>query len=287
MQQKLFIQRGLITTDPFFYVIFHKLTAKYYAGYCSSRIHCNSATFMTSNEKTYRTSSNIVKELILETGIESFVIIRIRHFKRKEDALLYENRFLKKVDAMHNENFLNRTNGGKTFGCLKHSPETKIKIANSNRGGKRSSDTKRKMSIISKARWTNEEYRIKIIARLSGRRVSEETREKLRNRVYTEEHRASMSNGQQRRRSVEDLSARKSERLKASLCNIGKKWWNDGTVNKFSFERPGENWKPGMIFKKRKNKERGLLKWWNNGSKEIQVGHPTALSCEWKRGRLV
>lgn len=42
--------------------------------------------------------------------------------------------------------------------------------------------------------------------------------------------------------------------------NAGKKMWNNGVVNKFQKECPGEGWKLGLL-----NKKNGLH-WWNNGS---------------------
>jgi hypothetical protein len=79
----------------------------------------------------YQTTSKIIRKIIKEDGLDSFEILRIKHFEFPEQALDYETRFLVKVDASNNDKFFNRHNGGKHF---------------NNKGGYRlSENTKRKM----------------------------------------------------------------------------------------------------------------------------------------------
>ncbi len=97
---------------PYFYIIKHKPTGKYYAG-CKINLEADSSNLMTDNG--YKTTSKVVKSLIKTDGLESFEVLRIRHFSLPEEALNYETRFLMKVNAAENPMFLNRHNGGKNF----------------------------------------------------------------------------------------------------------------------------------------------------------------------------
>lgn len=115
-------------SNPYFYIIRHKRSGKYYAGVEIS--NPDSLNFLT--ETGYQTSSKIVKAILLEEGLTAFEILRIKHFSGKDEALRYEATFLKKVDAKNNPKFLNQNNGDANW---------------VNRGGYRLSDkTKKKMS---------------------------------------------------------------------------------------------------------------------------------------------
>ena len=91
----------------YFYIIKHKVSGKYYAGARSIK-GCDFNELLKDNG--YKTSSKIVKKIIDEEGIDAFEINRVRTFLEKEAAYEYETRFLYKVDAMRNSNFLNRSN---------------------------------------------------------------------------------------------------------------------------------------------------------------------------------
>lgn len=113
---------------PYFYIIKHTPTQKYYAG-CKINSRADSSDFMTENG--YQTTSFIIKNLILIDGLTSFEIIKIKHFDTPEQALNYEMRFLKKINAAENQMFYNRHNGGKNFvnkGGYKLSEFTKQKM---------------------------------------------------------------------------------------------------------------------------------------------------------------
>ena len=66
MQRKIFIPEGLTVNHPFFYIIQHIPSGKYYAGYCCKKSHCDSSKLMT--EEGYKTSSKIIKEFIKNEG---------------------------------------------------------------------------------------------------------------------------------------------------------------------------------------------------------------------------
>lgn len=118
----------MTTKTPYFYIIRHKITKKYYAG-CKINSESDSSNFMT--EKGYKTTSKIIKSLIKKDGLQSFEILRIKHFEFPDQALSYESRFLTKINAAEHDLFFNRHNGGKNFvnkGGYKLSESTKDKM---------------------------------------------------------------------------------------------------------------------------------------------------------------
>lgn len=92
---------------PYFYIIKQKSTGMYYAGSRFAK-DCDPKELLTKDG--YYTSSNTVKSLLKKDGIDSFKILRIKTFESGEQALAYETRFLKKVDAANNRKFLNKHN---------------------------------------------------------------------------------------------------------------------------------------------------------------------------------
>ena len=103
-------------------------TQKYYAG-CKINSRADSSNFMT--ERGYQTTSKVVRSLVQKDGLSSFKIIRIKHFETSDAALIYETRFLMKVNAAENIMFYNRHNGGKNFvnkGGYKLAESTKQKM---------------------------------------------------------------------------------------------------------------------------------------------------------------
>jgi len=97
---------------PYFYIIKHIPSQKYYAG-CKINAKADSSNLMT--ERGYQTTSRIINKLIAKDGLLSFTILRIKHFNTPAKALEYETRFLVKVNAAKNVMFHNRHNGGKNF----------------------------------------------------------------------------------------------------------------------------------------------------------------------------
>jgi hypothetical protein len=122
-----------ISRLPYFYIIEHIATGKYYAGYKSSKP--NSTTFMKPGG--YRTSSKVVRAILVKESFTAFRINRILHFKTSADALDYETRFLKKVGVPNNSRFLNKhTNGKWSHIGKKHTDECRANISLSKKGKK-------------------------------------------------------------------------------------------------------------------------------------------------------
>ena len=92
---------------PYFYIIQNKHTSIYYVGSKYGK-DANPETFMKENG--YITSSKIIKEIIQDSGIDTFIVRKLKTFKNANDAYTYESRFLKKVDAKNNPKFYNGHN---------------------------------------------------------------------------------------------------------------------------------------------------------------------------------
>ena len=106
-----------------------------------------------------------------------------------------------------------------------HSEETRKKLSESNKGRHPSEETKRKISESQKGKHHSEETLKKMSESHKGKHLSEETRKKL-----SESHRGSKNGnfgiGNQK----------------------GKKWYNNGVVNKLSFDKP-EGFTEGKLVK--------------------------------------
>lgn len=105
-------------SKPYFYIIEHIKSGKYYAGVRFAK-NCNKEELLQENG--YYTSSKYVKELIESDGLESFKIRKIKEFDTAKEAMEYETRFLKKVKARNNDRFINKSEN-----------ETAINFANPN-----------------------------------------------------------------------------------------------------------------------------------------------------------
>lgn len=171
MQRKVFIPEGLTVNHPFFYIIQHLPSGKLYAGYCCAKKHCDSSILMTVDG--YKTSSKYIREIIKETGLSSFKTLRVRHFISRVDAQKHEINFLKRVDAMRNSLFINRSNGDRSFRYLTHTEEAKEKMRNNSMRGKkckpRSEEHKRRLSKANSGKTLPEEQRNKIRESMMGK----------------------------------------------------------------------------------------------------------------------
>lgn len=251
---KIFMSSDKTFKSPFFYIIRHKPSGKLYAGVKYAKNHCNSQTFMT--EYGYQTTSKVVKRIIEEETLSSFEIDRIRHFNSAEEAIVYEERFLNKVNAMQHEKFLNKCNGGRTFRCVSLSEETKSKL----KGQRRSDETKKKMKEGCKRRPPlSEEVKDKLRELRTGKKMSSETKQKIseasKNRKpISEETRQKMRDSCKNRKPMSDQTKEKirntntgktasiETKQKMRESHVRFRWWNNGHSTKFSEECPGEGW---------------------------------------------
>ena len=96
---------------PYFYIIQHVESKKYYAGVKFGK-DADPNKLLKSNG--YQTSSATIKQIILEEGLESFIIRKIKVFETRQQAIDYESKFLKKVNAAFNDKFLNLSNNLKS-----------------------------------------------------------------------------------------------------------------------------------------------------------------------------
>jgi hypothetical protein len=93
--------------QPYFYIIQDTRNGMYYAG-AKWAEGCHPDQLL--KEDGYPTSSEIIKKIIDENGLDTFVIRKIRTFETGDEAYDYETRFLVKVDARKNPRFYNGHN---------------------------------------------------------------------------------------------------------------------------------------------------------------------------------
>ena len=134
--------------EPFTYHLYHIPTNKHYYG-ARYKKGCSPAELWTS----YFSSSSIVHQLIEEYGQDSFVPSVRKLFSSSEEAVAWEARVLARLDAQHNDMWINRHNSKSAFmGPYMHSDKSKSKISSKIKGIKRSDKTKDKMSKSAKHR---------------------------------------------------------------------------------------------------------------------------------------
>lgn len=97
-------------TIPYTYLITFLPTGQYYYGVRFKK-GCSPEDFWTK----YFTSSKYIADLIEEYGKDSFSIEIRKTFLTKDDAILWEQRFLTRVNAAKNPKFLNKSNGNKQY----------------------------------------------------------------------------------------------------------------------------------------------------------------------------
>jgi hypothetical protein len=114
--------------QPYTYLIRFIPTGQLYYG-CSYANNKNRISHPSQLWNSYFTSSEIIKKLINEYGVDSFEVVSSKNHKDKETTLLWEHRFLRRVDAKNNSRFLNQHNGAKDFKGGPHTEETKKKLS--------------------------------------------------------------------------------------------------------------------------------------------------------------
>lgn len=178
------------TFIPYTYLLFHRPTKKYYYG-CSYSKNSNPTKLWVS----YFSSSKVVKELIKKYGKESFDVKIRKVFTKPKDALVWETKFLNKIDARNNDNWLNLHNGDGNF--ITYGPMNEYQKNN-----------------ISKAKKGK-------LPRKPGFTHSEETKEKIRISnlgkhfgPITEEHKQNI-----RKKQIEFLKTLSKDKMKERMLN--------------------------------------------------------------------
>ena len=168
------------------YLLIHIPSGKKYYGVRYAK-NCSPDDFWTK----YFTSSKKVKELIKEYGKDSFTFEIRKTFTTTIDAIKWEEKVLRRMKILHNENWLNQN----IAGAIINTPETISKMIESNKkvriyktGFKPSAESRKKMSDAKKGKPSpnkgkkmSEEQKEKISIKLKGKIVKPETREKLKN----------------------------------------------------------------------------------------------------------
>ena len=128
---------------------------------------------------TYPTSSRYVHELLREHGMPDVVEIR-KTFSRKEDAIEWERKFIRKSGIIHLDEWLNRSDG-RAVVCEyteellekrrahRHSSEVRSKMSRDRKGRMHTEESKQKMSESSKGKPSPRK----------GQELSEDTKRKI------------------------------------------------------------------------------------------------------------
>ncbi len=136
------------TKIPYSYFLYHKPTGLKYYGIKHAK-NCHPDQFW----KTYFSSSSIVKQLIKEHGVDSFLYSVRKTFTDSKSALLWEHKVLRRLNAAQRADWINRHNGGSKFRSPdSHSEKTKTQIGSKIKGIKRSEETKSKIRAKAKER---------------------------------------------------------------------------------------------------------------------------------------
>lgn len=144
----------------------------------------------------YFTSSQLVAAFRASNGEPDVVEVR-RVFYTPAAAMDWEDRVLRRTDAVRSPQWINGSNGGKTFNAS--SPITRAKVAEANRGKRRSDEAKAKMSEAAKHRPPqNNETRKRRSASLLGSVWTEESKAKMR-KPKSDDTRRRMSEAAKRR----------------------------------------------------------------------------------------
>lgn len=99
-----------IDRTPYTYIITHMPSGWRYYGSRYSK-HCQPTDLWTE----YFTSSQKVKELIIQDGVNAFTVSIRKTFATVAECRCWESRFLHKIDARSNPMWINAHNGGSDF----------------------------------------------------------------------------------------------------------------------------------------------------------------------------
>jgi len=118
------------TKIPYSYFLYHRPTGLKYYGIKHAK-NCHPSQLW----KSYFSSSTIVKNLIKEYGTDSFDFYIRKTFETSSQALLWEHKVLRRLNAANRPDWINRHNGGTKFRSpITHSEKTKQLISKKGKG---------------------------------------------------------------------------------------------------------------------------------------------------------
>jgi len=129
-------------TIPYTYVIGWSSIGKFYYGVRFAK-GCNPEDLF----KTYFTSSKHVKNIIKIKGLPDIIKVR-KKFTSIDQARLWENKVLRRLNVVYDEKWINKTNNISISpdACkLSNTPESRIKKSKDHIGKKHSEETKLKI----------------------------------------------------------------------------------------------------------------------------------------------
>lgn len=185
-------------TTPYTYLIgWSQLNTWYYGR--RTKKNCQPSDLWES----YFTSSKYVKQFRTDHGEPDVIMVR-KTFDNPSDCIRWESKVLRRIDAQHNKNYLNRKNGDeKWYNDHPHTEETKRKISGTNKikllGNKNALGMKHTDS------W-KEQQRLRRLGGPGpnlGRKFTEEWVEKMslanKGRVFTEDHKLKLQSSAKNR----------------------------------------------------------------------------------------
>lgn len=209
----------IYTRLEYVYLIRHIPSGKFYVGSKFAKINCHPDLFWNKEHKHgYFTSSKIIKQMIVQDGIESFEVVYISE-RPNNDSREFEAAFLKIVDAAKSDNWINLSNSDGKFHRPKVcSVETRAKLSASHTGKHMSEESKIKLSLTTKGvpkGPKSKEHKLKISKANIGKKQSTEAVEK----------RSLKNCGQQR---SNEFKTNLSKRMLGNEFSKGKFWINNG-----------------------------------------------------------
>lgn len=209
-------------TIPYTYLIKCLVDNTFYYG-VRYKTGCHPKEFLIG----YNTSSKEVKDKLKKYGKESFVFEIRKTFKDKNSARLWENKVLKRLDVIHRNDFMNKTNNvsiAPMYGL--NNPMTRPDVIDKFKMSRAKNPTRKpspkevydRLSKLYKGKKRSKEICEKISNSLKGYKHSQEFKEKCRKRAL----------------GVKQTEASKSKKSQAIK---GRKRYTNG--QKIIFRHPG------------------------------------------------
>jgi hypothetical protein len=179
------MKQNIIYT-PYCYFIGWSKENKFYYGVRYAKKHkclyecgCHPDEFWV----TYFTTSDYVTKMRERCGEPDIIQIR-KTFDNPKAAILWENKVLRRIDAIHRSNWLNKRNGI----ALYHDEDVRSKMSNSLKGLKRSSETIENIRRAQLGKKLSQSHKNNIRERLTGRKQLAQEKEKHKKfiKIYSE-----------------------------------------------------------------------------------------------------